>query len=125
MKKYIYTATILLMTIVLSCSDDDKFTTYCVDFDLRQCSGNPWLIDNQVPDTYEEHLALVTEYLKKQDIEVRHREIDLRPTIIVCQACFVCPVGPRFRVEISPEDTAAIYALNLLNVSTVECPDEF
>lgn len=68
---------------------------------------------------------LVAEYLKRHNLEVLHQEIDKRPDLIACQACFECPAGPRIRIEILPEDTTTIYNLDLLNITTVEYPDEF
>ena len=126
MKKYIGFTLLALVWILFSCSnDDDKIVTYCIDFDLRQCGRNPWLTGNQIPDSDQEHIELITEFLQKKDISVIQGEIDNGFHSIVCQACFECPAGPRIRVGVFAKDTSAIYALNLLNVTTVECPDEF
>ena len=124
MMNYIGFVLALLFTIA-SCSEDDKLVTYRIDFDLRQCEGNPWLKDNQIPSTINEHLSMLSEYLNTQNVEVLNSEIDNEYHSIVCEACYFCPAGPRIRIEVLSRDTAAVYRLDLLNTSTVECPDEF
>jgi len=125
MMRYLFIAIIGMFSFLNSCSEEEEFKTYCIDFDVRQCEGNPWLVDNTLPESSEDHLELVTQYLEENNIKVLHREIDNQYHTIVCEACYVCPAGPRIRVEILPKDTALIYSLELLNISTIECPDEF
>lgn len=126
MQNYITFTLLTLIWLISSCtSDNDQLASYCIDFDLRQCEGNPWLTNNQLPDTDQEHLALLTDFLQNKGITVIQSEIDNTFHDIVCQACFVCPAGPRIRVGVFAKDTAAIYALQLLNIGTSECPDEF
>jgi len=42
---------------------------------------------------------------------------------IVCEACFVCPQGPRYFVQASPEDIEKFRAIDLLNVTFDSCEE--
>ena len=115
---------ILLLTVLtlFSCSDDDK-NTICVSFDKRQCMGDPWSSDVDSNADADVQSDQISEYFKSLNIEVENVKVDLDFHQIVCEACFVCPEGPRFFVEAEEAEILKIEALELLNYNFTDCSE--
>lgn len=107
---------IALTTILfMSCSDqqDSSDDTTCIYFDERQCQKDPW------PQDTDENLEnKVKSYLQTQDIKVHEIKVNLEYHREVCEACYICPQGPRIYVKIDLTDNTKINELGFLNLSS-------
>ncbi len=111
----------LLLICACSQNDDAKKDSKCYTFDERQCGGNPWLED-QSAQTTQAKLNALEEYLAEEDIEVRSINLDPDFHEFVCEACFICPQGGRYFVEIDSSDLPLLLAITLLNFEETSCP---
>ena len=114
---------VLVTLFLYQCSsNEDKSTvSVCVSFDERQCGGNDWLTEEiDLNDTNAKVEALKT-YLSDMSIETVEVSADPEFHDIVCQACFVCPTGTRYTIEIDTIYAGEIAGLNLLNPEQVNC----
>jgi hypothetical protein len=113
--------TAILVLILSSCSsNDDKL---CYSFDERQCAVDRWMAVGVNPLTAEEKIESLKWYLSSQDISVIKVAIDADFHEVVCEACGVCPSGPRYYVSIEEGSQNALSDLALLNFSTSDkCP---
>lgn len=103
---------LMLMTYT-ACSDSVAAeSTVCYSFDKRQCHGDPWIDE----DTNDEIASLKT-YLSDEGINVNTIHVDQSFHEFVCEACFVCPIGPRYYVNIDLTDEGLIKELNLLSLN--------
>lgn len=98
--------------LILGCSDSNSSDSdICYSFDKRQCEEVPW--NNENTDDEKEGIK---EYLEAQNIQVNWVDIDYDFHGIVCQACFVCPSGSRYFVNIKAEDENKLKELDLLSL---------
>ena len=88
---------------------------------MRQCNGNPWLENNEIPSSEEDHAQLLEDYLEGEGLIIKDVSVDNDFHTIVCEACFVCPQGPQYVIEIASQDTASLRALELLNLEVFGC----
>lgn len=115
---------LLFVLIALSCSyctdsvDDEQV---CYSFDLRQCNGDPWNSDVTRPFEPSELVALLSDYLNDNAVPTNRVTVDMTFHRFVCEACVVCPEGPRFYVELNASDTTTLINLDLLNTAPAEC----
>lgn len=104
----------------LACSGGEE-EKYCINFDRRQCLGDPWSesVDiNAEADAQEDQLK---EYLESKGITVYNIKVDLNYHDAVCEACFVCPDGARFFISINEDDESRILDMDPLNYSQIDC----
>lgn len=94
----------LLMGILAltSCSEESS-ETQCFLFDERQCESDPWAQDIDTPLD-----SRVKTYLQSKGISVEKISVDMTYHTIVCEACNICPVGPRVYVEIAKDDAGKL-----------------
>ena len=116
---------LILLVNLLGCNEDDCCNASgditCATFDMRQCNGNPWIgAGNAFPDSEKEHADLLQNYLEDQAIDASV-EVDNDFHTFVCEACFVCPLGPRYEVRIQSQDTLKLRNLVLLNLEFHSC----
>ncbi len=110
-------------TLYSSCGDSEEPgpITGCVAFDERQCDGNDWLTDDvDVTDIVQKINALRL-YLDNMSIGTVSISADPNYHEAVCEACFICPEGTRYFMEIDTSFGRAIGQLNLLNLQQVPC----
>ena len=119
---------VLILCLVLgygltinSCSSDDS-NEICVSFDERQCNTDEW--NANVGDGGELSTRIMN-YLNSLDIEVSQIQIDEDFHEFVCEACDVCPTGPRIFISIDSSDYERISGLRLLSLETVTCNSVF
>ena len=106
---------VFFFSLMLACSDDTS-DRFCFSFDERSCQTDLWLEGVEVPADVNDRMALLSQYLERQDLQVIDISVDPTFHEIVCQACDVCPNGPRFFVtskDISLEDLSGFRLLNL------------
>lgn len=112
----------LLLFLLCACSDDSDSSkdSKCYAMDERQCGGNPWLEDNNSSSPEQKRLALA-DFLMERDIEVR--SVSLNPSFYeaVCEACFVCPEGSRYFVEIDSSDAPILLSIDFFNLEETLC----
>ncbi len=114
-----------LLIAVSACSSDPQQDTVCISFDMRQCGDNPWLSDAVIPQTAEVHRQGLMDFFDRQDISDYQITIDMQYHEIVCEACFVCPQGPRIYVKLSIDDAREVERMDLLNYQKVNCTEIF
>lgn len=103
----------LMLITYTSCSDSGSTEdTVCYSFDKRQCHGDPWIDE----DTDDE-IASLKAYLSDEGININTIHEDQGFHEIVCEACFVCPIGPRYYVNIDLADEDLLKELNLLSLN--------
>jgi len=118
MKTFVITCCTFFLIFACELESEDKS---CATFDMRQCNGNPWLVDNTIPDSEEEHGQRLEDYLEGQGLTIKSVTVDNGFHGVVCQACFDCPQGPRYRVELASQDTSGLKALDLLSLEIFKC----
>lgn len=118
MKTFVILVSTLLLFFACDLEGDDNS---CVTFDMRQCNGNPWLVDNAVPETEEQHAQTLEDYLEGLGLVIKSVEVNNSFHSVVCQACFDCPQGPRYSVKLASQDTTRLIALDLLNLEILRC----
>lgn len=113
MKSNILLVLVILMSSI-SCSNDDE--GLCYSFDERQCAADDWIT---IPSEQgeDQKLDALKRYLSEQGVNVKKVRIDPDFHTIVCQACEVCPSGPRYYVLIDDADESTLNDLYLLNLS--------
>ena len=112
---------LLLTMIFVSCSSEDD-NNICVSFDTRQCMGDPWSEEVDRNANAELQSEQLRAYFESQGISVEEISVDLTYHEIVCEACFVCPEGPRIYVEATEAESEKLRAMDLLNYTTAVCP---
>jgi hypothetical protein len=117
------TAFIIIAFVItlLSCTGDDS--KLCFSFDERQCAVDGWITLGSGSVTNEEKIESLKTYLSSQNVSIIKIEIDPNYHEIVCEACGVCPSGPRYYVSIEESSQNALSDLDLLNFSPSDkCP---
>jgi hypothetical protein len=107
---------LLLILLLWSCSNEAS-SDRCFGFDQRSCDSNPWeksLVERELT-------AAVTDYLSGVGIVLVSIETDLTYHEVSCQACEVCPDGPRFFIRIEEADIPGFLSLPLLNIQETDC----
>jgi len=115
---------ILLLAAVLSaCSSSDTLAvnTVCYIFDERQCGGDPWLEEIGTNITDEQKTTELHNYLEGQSVAILSVQILSNPDLITCQACFVCPTGTSYLIEVESVIRPEIESLDLLGLQEVPC----
>ena len=116
---------VLLFSISLyQCSNDDDDNdrvTVCVSFDERQCGGNDWITENIDLNDTDAKVDALKSYLSNMSIQTVKVSADPEFHDFVCEACFVCPTGTRYTIEIDTVFAGEIVGLNLLNPEQVTC----
>ncbi len=119
--KYLIAFSLIIFT-TFACSDDSKDEeTICYSFDERQCAGDPWIETIGSSTSDADKIAALKSYLSGESIETLDISIDPDYHTFVCEACYVCPQGPRYTVEISAADSSTITELELLNLEVDNC----
>jgi len=109
------------LLLLFSCNSNEDVEKACFSFDLRQCNGDPWNSDFTIEITEASLIASCRSYLTDQGITISDLSIDMGFHTIVCEACIVCPLGPRYFVSINPEQTDLLTKQELLNFEEVNC----
>ncbi len=116
-----YTISILFsLLIAASCSTTTE-DLVCYGFDLRQCRGDEWFSDFNQAITSPALSDASKTFLENNGITVDAVSVNVTFHEVVCEACFVCPQGPRIYVRINKKDADQIEALELLNLSISDC----
>ena len=118
MKTFVILCCSLFFIFSCELESEDKS---CATFDMRQCNGNPWLVDNVIPSSEEEHAQQLEDYLEGRGLIIKSVSVDNSFHEIVCEACFNCPQGPRYRVELAAQDTSGLKALDLFSLEIFKC----
>ncbi|MDG2450013.1 MAG: hypothetical protein P8M34_10260 [Saprospiraceae bacterium] len=107
---------------IYSCSSDEN-SAICVSFDTKQCMGDPW--SDEVDEKADASIQSdqMKSYLMSRSIDVIEVKVVTAFHQVVCEACFVCPIGPRFFIEANESEISKIEALELLNYSTADCSE--
>lgn len=120
MKTGIFVTSILAVILSSCSSNDDKL---CYFFDERQCASDEWITLGSGAVTDKEKIESLKSYLSSQNVPVIKIDIDPNYHEIVCEACGVCPSGPRYYVSIEEGSQNALSDLDLLNFSPSDkCP---
>jgi len=115
---------LILAVSLYQCSSDEEdnsVVSVCVSFDERQCGGNDWITEDIDPSDTNAKIDALKAYLSNMSIETVKISADPEFHDIVCQACFVCPTGTRYTIEIDTVFAGEIVGLNLLNPEQVTC----
>jgi len=117
-----YIILILCTLLLVNCSDNDD-NDFCLYIDKRQCDRDPWAdqVDNNASANVQ--ADQLKQYLESQGINVTDIKIDLNFHEVVCEACFVCPVGPRIFLKTDEVGTSLIEALDPLNMTIFACSE--
>jgi hypothetical protein len=104
-----------------ACASEDESNASCISFDIRQCNADPWALNGLDRNAEEDVLNDIKNYLESQQIDVVDIGIDIGFHQFVCEACTVCPSGPRVYVKSDLSGVTDIEALGLLNFEQVNC----
>lgn len=114
----------LFLFIVLSASQCDKSEINqeinCYHFDERQCSTDPF--HEGVTDR-NQLLDSIKLWLKSNGVDVITFSVNSEFHQAVCEACHICPVGPRYYITFPTNQSESFEELELLNWGKDECVD--
>ena len=114
---------LLLGTLLFACSSSDTpaANTVCYIFNERQCGGDPWLEEIGTNISDDQKAAELSSYLESQSVTIQGVQILSNPDLITCQACFVCPTGTSYLIEVDSTMSPEIESLDLLGLQEVAC----
>ena len=114
---------LLLGTLLFACSSSDTpaANTVCYIFNERQCGGDPWLEEIGTNISDDIRAAELRSYLESQSVAIQGVQILSNPDLITCQACFVCPTGTSYLIEVDTTMSPEIESLDLLGLQEVAC----
>lgn len=118
--KYLYQLIIIIALFVTSCSGDEPEDFSCFGFDIKQCATDPWLEFDDLEDE-QSLIDKTTSYLESQGLELDELTIDMDFHRFVCEACDVCPIGPRVFIKLTSIQEEALGTLPLLGLEIEDC----
>ena len=95
----------------------------CYFFDRRQCDGDEWSQLVPIGDSELDQEEKMEKFLESKDIEVIQVNLVTNFHEFVCEACFVCPTGDRFFIEVAEGQENQLKALELLSFEADDCSD--
>ena len=102
-------------------SKDTLKDKICISFDVRQCQGDPWADQIDLNTDVNSQIHQYARYFESVDLQTAEININLDYHQIVCEACFVCPQGPRIFLKIDSSDFPIIQSLTPLNLERLDC----
>lgn len=116
MKKTVAIIMTLSLGMLIGCTkSSDKEENICYSFDKRQCDTDPWVSDAAI-----DMPTKVRDYLQSKSITVKSISVNMNYHEAVCEACNICPVGPRIYVSINSEDEQKLKEEGFLDLAVDE-----
>ena len=110
----------MMIFFLASCSDEDT-QEFCFSFDERQCQTDLWAAGIHSDASIQDKMDKIESYFLVEGILIKDISVDSTYHQAVCEACHVCPLGPRFFIKTSDlleQDLAQFY---LLNLELIDC----
>ena len=116
--KIVSTIAIMLL-IITACGEDE--TDLCFSFDERSCQTDLWMEGADMSASLDDRITLIDNYFTNAGLTPGRVIVDEDFHDVVCQACDVCPNGPRFFVSIRGAEAEDLDQFRLLNLEIISC----
>ncbi len=113
-----------MIFFLVSCSDDDT-EDLCFSFDERQCQTDLWAPGLPSDPSIQDKMDEIESYLQGEGILIKDISVDSTYHQVVCEACHVCPLGPRFYIKTSDLLEQDLLRFDFLNLETIDCDSMF
>ena len=100
--------------------------TTCYSFDVRQCQTDLFADAVSEDGTDTDKSKQMNDWLGEKGVNVHNIRVVEDFHTNVCEACDICPVGPRYYIAVYDDvDSSQLNALRLLNLQVADCNTVF
>ena len=115
----------LICNSLFQCSNEGNADFVCFEYDQRACDRDQWAESVPSSDSQSEQELKMEAYLEMEGMDIKEVSVVSDFHDSICYACYTCPTGDHFYIQINEDDVTKLDAMNLLNLSALNCGEVF